>query len=117
MFIGYESLLGSALNHLLENAIQFSPENGVVTLSLRVSGGNLHLSVADEGEGIPAFAQERAFERFYSFRPENRGKGNGLGLAFVHEVAVLHQGEAFIKRGKSKGTVAGMMIPAPNSDG
>ena len=116
-FSGNEALLGSALNHLLENAIQFSPENGVVTLSLRISGGNLHLSVADEGEGIPAFAQERAFERFYSFRPENRGKGNGLGLAFVHEVAVLHQGEAFIKRGKSKGTVAGMMIPAPNSDG
>jgi len=112
---GNEALLGSALNHLLENAIQFSPENGTVTLTLQSTDGILQLAVSDQGEGIADFAQERAFERFYSFRPEDKGKGNGLGLAFVKEIAVLHQGKAFIKRGKIAGTIAGMVIPTPNS--
>ncbi|MEJ6578780.1 MAG: two-component system sensor histidine kinase CreC [Akkermansiaceae bacterium] len=114
-FLGNEALLGSALNHLLENAIQFSPENGEVTLTLQLLDENLHLSVADQGEGIADFARDRAFERFYSFRPENRGKGNGLGLAFVNEVALLHQGKAFIERGKIGGTAAGIVIPLPHS--
>lgn len=115
--IGNEALLGSALNHLLENAIQFSPTQGKVTLSLDRKDGKLNLHVLDEGEGIADFATERAFERFYSFRPEDRGKGNGLGLSFVSEVALLHQGEAFILRHQSGGTIAGMRLPVTHSQG
>lgn len=110
-FIGNEALLGSALNHLLENAIQFSPPGGKVVLALAVGSDSLALTVADEGEGIPDFARERAFERFYSYRPEDRGKGNGLGLAFVNEVAQLHQGTAMIDRGESGGTIARIDLP------
>lgn len=114
-FSGNEALLGSALNHLIENAIQFSPEGGTVTISLGIEEAQVRLHVLDEGEGIADFACERAFERFYSFRPENRGKGNGLGLSFVNEVAKLHQGEAFILRHRDGGTIAGLILPRTES--
>ena len=110
-FVGNEALLGSALNHLLENAIQFSPPKGCVRLTMTSDQEGLHIRVHDEGEGIPDFAIERAFERFYSYRPEDHSKGNGLGLAFVNEVAKLHRGVAFIRRNDSGGTTAGITFP------
>ena len=57
------------------------------------------------------FAAARAFERFYSFRSEDCGKGNGLGLTFVQEVADLHQGKARIFRREEGGTEARMELP------
>ncbi len=110
-FFGNEPLLGSALTHLLENGIQFSPKGGTVVLSAKVHEDRLLICIRDEGGGIPDFAAARAFERFYSFRSEDRGKGNGLGLTFVQEVAELHQGKARIFRREEGGTEARMELP------
>lgn len=110
-FFGNEPLLGSALTHLLENGIQFSPKGGTVLFSAKIHEDRLILSVRDEGAGIPEFAATRAFERFYSFRNEKRGKGNGLGLTFVQEVAELHQGKARISRQEKGGTEARIELP------
>ncbi len=113
-FFGNEPLIGSALNHLLENAIQFSPKGGQVTLSAIRTEDDITISVTDEGQGIPDFAAERAFERFYSYRKEGGGKGNGLGLAFVKEVAELHQGSASITPPPDGGTNAQLTFPVAN---
>ena len=110
-FFGNEPLLGSAITHLLENGIQFSPKKGTVLLSAEIQEHLIILSVRDQGSGIPDFAAKKAFERFYSFRSEERGKGNGLGLTFVQEVAQLHQGKARISRRKEGGTEAAMELP------
>ena len=110
-FFGNEPLLGSAITHLLENGIQFSPKEGIVFLSATILDDRIILSVRDQGNGIPDFAAKKAFERFYSFRSEERGKGNGLGLTFVHEVAELHQGKARISRLEEGGTEAAMELP------
>lgn len=112
-FFGNEPLLGSALNHLLENAIQFSPPGGQVTLTIKQAEKEVTLAVDDQGPGIPDFAADRAFERFYSYRAEDSGKGNGLGLAFVQEVAQLHQGTATIAAKKDHGTECIITLPAP----
>ena len=101
----------SEITHLLENGIQFSPKEGIVFLSATIHGDRIILSVRDQGNGIPDFAAKKAFERFYSFRSEERGKGNGLGLTFVHEVAELHQGKARISRLEEGGTEAAMELP------
>jgi two-component system sensor histidine kinase CreC len=110
-FFGNEPLLGSAITHLLENGIQFSPKQGIVLLSAAIHDDRIILLVRDQGNGIPDFAAKKAFERFYSFRSEERGKGNGLGLTFVQEVAELHQGKARISRLKEGGTEAAMELP------
>ena len=103
---GNELLLGSALNHLLENAIQFSPPKKEVLVHIETHETEILITVTDQGEGIPEFAAERAFERFFSYRPEEEIKGNGLGLAFVKEVAGLHLGRVSIFASEQGGTCA-----------
>ena len=111
---GNEPLIASALTHFLENAILFSPKNGSVILKATSDEKKLTVAVTDEGPGIPDFAAARAFERFYSFRPDGHGKGNGLGLAFVKEVAELHNGSAAISKQEQGGTRASISIPREN---
>ena len=108
---GNELLLGSALNHLLENTIHFSPKKGEVLLLLESHETEIILTVQDQGEGIPEFAAERAFERFFSYRPDDGTKGNGLGLAFVKEIANLHLGRVNIFTPKQGGTCAFIALP------
>jgi len=110
-FFGNEALIGSALNHILQNALQFSPQGTTVTLTAEQGENEVILSVSDQGEGIQEFAAARAFERFYSYRKGDQGKGNGLGLAFVKEVAELHQGSVDIKAAPQGGTIATMKLP------
>lgn len=108
---GNEPLLASALTQLLQNAIDFSPPGGLITLSATGNNREATLTVTDEGPGIPDFAAQRAFERFYSYRPGDQTKGNGLGLAFVYEVVELHHGTVSLAKRDEGGTKATLSIP------
>lgn len=110
-FTGNEGLLRTAISQMLENAIQFSPSEGTVTLSLEMTAQSIELTICDEGPGIPDFVAKRAFERFYSYREEPASRGNGLGLAFVKEVAELHHGSALISSLPKRGTLVTIMLP------
>jgi two-component system sensor histidine kinase CreC len=116
-FHGNEPLISSALKHLLQNALDFSPPGGSVTLAARQNTGEVIVTVTDEGPGIPEFAARRAFERFYSFRPGDQIRGNGLGLAFVREVVELHHGTVTIEMRKEGGTRAAITLPVSPETG
>ncbi|PTT42525.1 two-component system sensor histidine kinase CreC, partial [Stenotrophomonas sp. HMWF022] len=84
-------LLRQALHNLIDNAIAFSPPGAQVQLDAQRDGQGVRLQVADRGAGIPDYARERVFERFYSLaRPGTGRRSSGLGLPFVQEVARLH---------------------------
>jgi two-component system sensor histidine kinase CreC len=86
-------LLRRAISNLLDNALDFSPEGGEVTLGLSLQGRWAVVTVRDQGPGIPAYAQDKVFSKFYSLeRPHSRKKSTGLGLSFVKEIAALHRG-------------------------
>lgn len=86
-------LLHRAIRNLLDNAIDFSPKGGVVTMELTCDKRTANISITDQGPGIPEYAQPRVFEKFYSLsRPGDHKKSSGLGLAFVKEIAILHHG-------------------------
>ena len=87
------ALLEQALGNLLDNAIDFTLENGTIVLSAHSQEDRVTIQVSDNGSGIPDFALPRIFERFYSLPRENGHKSSGLGLAFVSEVARLHRGD------------------------
>ncbi|MDO9437290.1 two-component system sensor histidine kinase CreC [Hydrogenophaga sp.] len=90
-------LLGQALQNLLDNAIDFSPPDGELMVRVQRVGDALEWSVRDQGPGIPDYASERIFERFYSLpRGEGQDKGSGLGLCLVQEVSQLHGGELHV---------------------
>lgn len=110
---GEPFLLRQALANLLDNAIDFSPDGGRITLLLE-PGQNTHtLLVQDQGSGIPDYALPRVFDRFYSLtRPGTQQKSIGLGLPFVREVALLHGGNVELANRDEGGAVARLTLPA-----
>lgn len=86
--------LERVIENLLDNAVSFSPIAGNITIALNESGGQIALSVEDEGPGIPENAREKVFRRFHSDRPEAEDFGNhsGLGLAIARTIAEAHEG-------------------------
>ena len=86
---GLEERLSRVITNLLDNAVSFSPENGVVTVRARRIGTEIEVVVEDEGPGIPADKLEDIFKRFYSDRPQTDrtiGKNSGLGLSISREI-------------------------------
>jgi len=96
---GERFLLRQAVSNLLQNAIDFSPQGGEVSLECRVADRAFEVNIVDQGEGIPDYAWDRIFERFYSLpRPGGAQKSTGLGLNLVKEAVELHGGSVSIER-------------------
>ena len=90
---GEAFLLQQAISNLLDNAIEFNLPGGQGEAILEDAGRHWLLRIINGGPGVPDYALERVFERFYSLpRPDGQRKSTGLGLSFVREVAQLHQG-------------------------
>jgi two-component system sensor histidine kinase CreC len=105
-------LLRQSLVNLLENAADFAPAGSAIELRLGREGERLTAAVLDRGPGVPDYALDRAFERFYSLpRPEGGSRSSGLGLCFVAEAAALHGGEARLDNRDGGGAVATILLP------
>jgi two-component system, OmpR family, sensor histidine kinase CreC len=105
-------LLNRAVSNLVANALDFSPEGGVVSLALQRHRRSVDVTVRDRGPGIPDYAEQKVFEKFYSLaRPHSRKKSTGLGLAFVKEIAELHHGRATLANGADGGALATLSLP------
>lgn len=96
--LGDALMLSEMLNNLLENAIQYTPEHGLIQIRLWQTGKFLLLQVSDSGIGIPADQTELIFERFHRLDP-NQGNGCGLGLAIVAEIAEHHEADISVSDG------------------
>ncbi|WP_448649560.1 two-component system sensor histidine kinase CreC [Pseudomonas corrugata] len=91
---GEAFLLRQALGNLLDNALDFTPVNGVLRVSAGRSGNRVEIRLFNQAAPIPDYALPRLSERFYSLpRPDSGRKSTGLGLNFVEEVVQLHGGE------------------------
>jgi two-component system sensor histidine kinase CreC len=100
-------ILRAAILNLLENAIDFSPSGGLVRIAANVTGEEVILTIRDCGPGIPDYAKEKIFDRFYSLRHHSMGrKGTGLGLTLVREAAELHGGTIALEPAEGGGTIA-----------
>lgn len=108
---GDRFLLGQALANLLDNAIDFAPAGSTIEVGLRREDGEVCLSVADAGPGVPDFAADRVFERFYSLPRPDGARSSGLGLSFVREVATLHGGTIALRNREGGGAVAELRVP------
>jgi signal transduction histidine kinase len=145
LIVADPSLLREMLDHLLENAIKFSPGGGLITIALRpvvqvspeaktgdvpctrqerdpnkvpVSCNLLELRVTDDGEGIPADQLERIFERFHraDTRLTRETGGLGLGLAICKHIVELHGGAIWAEnRPSGKGSVVYVQLPIDGS--
>ncbi|WP_310632109.1 ATP-binding protein [Paraburkholderia sp.] len=87
---GDPNLLFEALANLIENAIKFSPVGGTVTVNLVRLQDRVHLSVHDNGPGIPEAEHQAVLRRFYRGEASRHTPGNGLGLSLANAVAAMH---------------------------
>jgi signal transduction histidine kinase len=94
--VGDRDLLGQAVANLLDNALKFTPEGGVVRLAAREETGGIEIEVADDGPGMPEDDRQRAGERFFRADAARSTPGSGLGLSLVRAVAALHGGETVL---------------------
>ena len=111
--LGDRRQLTSALYNLLENAVKFSYEGGVVEFTGRVESDEVVLAVADKGLGIPTRDLERIFERFYRVdhgRSRSTG-GTGLGLSIVRHVANSHHGSVHVDSREGEGSIFTLRLP------
>jgi signal transduction histidine kinase len=103
-------MLKQALHNLVRNAIQALAEagrGGRVWLGARRSGATLSITVADDGPGIPADVLARAFDLYFTTRPD----GSGVGLALVRQAAELHGGKVEIESRDGSGARVTMEVP------
>ncbi|NDE90245.1 MAG: HAMP domain-containing protein [Alphaproteobacteria bacterium] len=91
---GAETRLVQVFQNLIDNALSFSPVDGVVRVSLGSAGNMARICVSDQGPGIPENKLDAIFERFYSERPEHEkfGQHSGLGLSIAKQIINAHQG-------------------------
>jgi two-component system sensor histidine kinase CreC len=107
-------LLRRAVSNLLDNALDFSPQGGTVRVALVVQGRSVAIEVRDQGPGIPAYADEKVFEKFFSLaRPHTHKRSTGLGLPFVKEIAELHHGRVSLRNLPDGGALAQLSLPLP----
>jgi two-component system phosphate regulon sensor histidine kinase PhoR len=105
--------LDRVLMNLLSNAVKFTPADGTVTVQCRIVDGDVVLTVADTGMGIPQAEQQALFARF--FRASNAVHqaipGTGLGLAIVRTIVDNHEGQIEVSSTEGAGTAVTIRIP------
>jgi two-component system phosphate regulon sensor histidine kinase PhoR len=107
------------MTNLVSNAIKYSPSGGEVVIDLWVDELMLHVSVRDQGIGIPADKLQRVFEKFERIdnRDTRQAGGTGIGLFLVKHLIDLHQGNIHVESDLNKGSSFIFEIPAqPTQD-
>ena len=112
-----EKRIRQVLLNLLVNALHVSPPGSRITLHSKTIDHTWHVSVEDEGPGLPAEQRERIFERFVRFPSKaTEDRGNGLGLAICRSIVQLHRGHIFAVEGANgHGLKVAFEIPAAAS--
>jgi signal transduction histidine kinase len=91
-----EELLKQVWINLIDNAIKYSPEYGLIVIKIREKGELYHVSVANSGIEIPIEKRRKIFEKFYQADESHSRTGNGVGLSIVKSVIDLHGGQVSV---------------------
>ena len=119
MITGSDALIYRLVFNLIENAVKYNRKGGSVSVSVYKENGNAVVTVSDTGCGIPEEYRESIFQPFFRVdKSRSRQMGGvGLGLALVHEIAVLHGGSVHAEPGNKAGTVFIVTLPTENDIG
>lgn len=105
-----EELLKQVWINLIDNAVKFSPEGGTVSLEIQEIEGGLRISVGNTGSEIPPDKLEKIWNKFYQADESHSSEGNGIGLAIVRRIVILHGGDVEVKSEAGK-TVFSIILP------
>lgn len=106
-----EGLLEIVWNNLLQNAVKFNNDGGLLKIELVSKNNDAVVTVTDNGCGMEPFVVEHIFEKFYQGDTSHSGNGNGLGMALVKKVVDLHNGVIKVESSTSVGTRIQVILP------
>jgi PAS domain S-box-containing protein len=107
-----DKYLKQAVLNIVKNAIFAMPKGGVLTVSTKVKGDYVRLSIADNGVGIPKEILGKIFEPYFT----TRDFGSGLGLTIVFKIVKEHRAEISVDSRKGKGTTFTISFPVPQRE-
>jgi signal transduction histidine kinase len=112
--IGENLLLQMLINNLLDNAIKYSPEESVITATLKKENSKAVLKIADEGEGVAEDEKKKIFQKFYRIGNETtrKAKGTGLGLYLCKRIVRDHKGTITVQNNIPKGSIFIVILQA-----
>ncbi len=101
------------IQNMLDNAIKFSPDGGLIEVKLEASGDEVHVTVRDHGMGIPREKQAQIFEPWYQAHDDMVGAigGMGLGLSISREIVERHGGHMWCESAEGDGSLFGFTLP------
>ena len=106
-----EFLISQMFSNLLDNAIDFSPNNSRIHIYDEPSLTHHRISIRDHGAGIPEYALPHVFEQFYSLERPHKAKSTGLGLNFVREIMHKHGGTIDVQNAADGGVLVKLVFP------
>jgi NtrC-family two-component system sensor histidine kinase KinB len=99
------------LTNLISNALRYTDANGYIRLAAEQAGSHIHISVMDNGAGIPYEYQSRIFDKFVQVKTEKGLGGSGLGLAICKEIVRAHGGTIWVDSQPGEGSTFTFTIP------
>jgi len=105
------SRIFQVLMNLVHNAIKFTPPGGHITISTKLLGDRVVVSVSDTGIGIATEHLTRIFERFFKADKSRASEGSGLGLAIAKHIVQAHNGEIWVESEQGKGSTFSFSLP------
>lgn len=116
LVFGNESWFYHAFRNVLENAIKYTPEHGIINIKTSATKNSVLIHVKDNGIGIPKDEQEKIFERFYRVEKgrSSRAGGSGIGLAIVRDIMSLFGGSVRVNSEIGKGSTFTLEFPILN---
>lgn len=109
-----EHRIHQIIHHLLNNAVNFSPDGGIVKIDTARNQDWFELSVSDQGPGVPEEIRETIFDRFEGRNTGGRRKGTGLGLSIVKSFVELHGGTVHVETAAKRGAQFICRFPISN---
>lgn len=110
---GNVDALKEAFQRVIDNAIRYSKEQGIVKLHTELTPDAVIVTIEDSGIGIESQYLDRVFERFFRVDEAHSTRGFGLGLSIADKVIQLHEGRISIKSEIGKGTIVTISLPCP----
>lgn len=108
---GNKEMLNQVWINLLDNAIKFVSQEGIIDVSIKEKEDSIIVTIADNGCGIAADALPKIFDKFYQEDLSHATMGNGLGLSIVHKIITLHKGTITCDSTFSRGTSFTISLP------
>ena len=110
-YFGDEDLMQHIWINLIHNAIKFTPENGKISVSSKVEGNRIYVSISDTGIGMSPENAQRIFDKYYTENRNSTAKGLGLGLSIAQKIVKLCGGKITVESKPGEGSTFTVELP------